>query len=128
VGPLRTGHPGLIELLPGLKSPGVFEKGIEMIYIGNAFSLGMVPGYLLEQVRLSPCDAPSTEGAVSCVGHADTAAVLGVGFNRISVSLRPGDILYVAQLRGGRLPEGSTTLPQGFAFDWIRVEIEVDID
>ena len=60
---------------------------------------------------------------MSCVGHADTAAVLGVAMARISVTLQPGDVLYVAQLRGGRLPEGATILPEGFGFDWIRVEV-----
>ena len=43
---------------------------------------------------------------------------------RISVTLQPGDVLYVAQLRGGRLPEGTTTLPEGFGFDWVRVEVQ----
>jgi hypothetical protein len=92
-------------------------------YIGNAFSLGMVPRHLLAFVRLSACGEPSREGLVSCVGHADTAAVLGVPMARISVTLQPGDVLYVAQLRGGRLPEGCVTLPEGFGFDWIRVEV-----
>ncbi len=95
-----------------------------MVYIGNAFSLGMVPRHLLAFVRLSACGEPSREGVVSCVGHADTAAVLGVPMARISVTLQPGDVLYVAQLRlNRRLPEGTTTLPEGFEFDWIRVEV-----
>lgn len=94
-----------------------------MRYIGNAFSLGMVPRHLLAFVRLSACTQPDMADLVSCVGHADTAAVLGVPMARISVTLDPGDVLYVAQLRGGRLPEGCTTLPSGFAFDWVRVEV-----
>jgi len=93
-------------------------------YIGNAFSLGMVPRHLLPFVRLSACDRPDVADMVSCVGHADTAAVLGVPMARVSVTLQPGDVLFVAQLRGGRLPEGCTTLPEGFGFDWVRVEIE----
>ena len=93
-------------------------------YIGNAFSLGMVPRHLLAFVRLSACARPDTAGLTSCVGHADTAAVLGVPMARISVTLQRGDVLFVAQLRGGRLPEGTTTLPEGFGFDWVRVEVE----
>jgi hypothetical protein len=100
-----------------------------MIYVGNAFSLGMVSRDQLGQVRMTPCEAPDlvrgSGGYVSCVGHADTAAVLGVPMNRISVTLKTGDTLYVAQLRGGRLPEGSTTLPEGFGFDWVKVKVEV---
>lgn len=97
-----------------------------MIYVGNAFSLGMVPRELLPFVSLAACNtAPELQvGAfVSCVGHADTAAVLGVPMNRINVTLQPGDVLYVAQLMGGRLPEGSKTLPEGFRFEWVRVSL-----
>jgi hypothetical protein len=94
-----------------------------MEYIGNAFSLGMVPRHLLGSVRLAACDRPDVAALTSCVGHVDTAAVLGVPMARVSVTLQPGDVLYVAQLRGGRLPEGAMTLPEGFGFDWVRVEV-----
>jgi hypothetical protein len=97
------------------------------IYISNAFSLGMVPQKLLEKVRLVPSSEEEVGKnmplAKSIVGHADTAAVLGVGFNRESVTLEAGDVLYVAQLQGGRLPEGCKTLPEGFRFEWVRVSV-----
>lgn len=60
---------------------------------------------------------------VSVIGHEDTAKVLEVAYNRTSISLQPGDVLYVAQLVGGRLPEGSTTLPEGFKFEFFKVEL-----
>ena len=66
---------------------------------------------------------------ISAVGHADTAAVLAdeldlqVEANRIFVSLEKGDVLLVAQLTGGRLPEGTTTLPDGFSFSYLKVEL-----
>lgn len=60
---------------------------------------------------------------VSAIGHQDTANVLGVPMNRISVTLKKGDTAFVAQLQGGRLPEGSTTLPEGFSFKFIKVEV-----
>ena len=60
---------------------------------------------------------------VSAVGHQDTANVLGVEMNRVSVTLKKGDVAFVAQLMGGRLPEGSTTLPEGFSFKFIKVEV-----
>lgn len=63
------------------------------------------------------------EGLESAVGHADTAAVLGVPCNRVNVKLKNGDTVFVAQLQGGRLPEGSTTLPEGFTFRFLKVEI-----
>lgn len=60
----------------------------------------------------------------SAIGHQDTAAVLDVPMNRINVSLKKGDVAYVAQLQGGRLPEGSTELPEGFSFKFLRVIIQ----
>lgn len=74
------------------------------------------------QVAISEV-ATLPEGLKSAIGHADTAAVLGVEMNRVNVSLAIGDTAYVAQLQGGRLPEGSTTLPEGFAFKYLKVEI-----
>ena len=59
----------------------------------------------------------------SAIGHEDTARVLGVECNRINVTLKRGDVAYVAQLQGGRLPEGSTTLPEGYSFKFYKVEV-----
>ena len=66
------------------------------------------------------------ESLESAVGHPDTAIVLvlGVAMDRINVKLNRGDVAYIAQLQGGRLPEGSTTLPEGFSFKYIRVDVE----
>ncbi len=91
-----------------------------MSYLLNAFSLQMVDvpcSVHFEEVSELP------EGLVSAVGHADTARVLGVEPNRINVHLSKGDTAYVAQLQGGRLPEGSTTLPEGFSFKYIKVNV-----
>ena len=74
-------------------------------------------------VECSKDEALSSDN-VSVVGHPDTAAVLGVRFNRVSVKLNKGDVLYVAQIVGGRLPEGCTTLPDGFTFKFLKVTIE----
>jgi len=60
---------------------------------------------------------------VSAVGHQDTANVLGVEMRRVNVTLRKGDTAFVAQLQGGRLPEGSTTLPEGFSLKFFKVEV-----
>ena len=71
-------------------------------------------------------DGTWIDSLVSVIGHEDTAKVLEVAYNRVSISLKPGDILYVAQLQGGRLPEGSTTLPEGFSFEFFKVELVKD--
>src|SRR5690606_8382567 len=97
-------------------------------YLVNAFSIQMLPGPAT--VRFDEIDATEVPAdVVSAIGHADTAAVLTnmLGFevpmNRINVTLDENTELYVAQLVGGRLPEGSTTLPEGFAFKFYRVTI-----
>ena len=90
------------------------------MYLLNAFSLQMVD---------VPCCCEFSEvdalpnGLTSAVGHADTAVVLGVACNRVNIHLSAGDTAYVAQLVGGRLPEGSTTLPEGFKFKFIKVTV-----
>jgi hypothetical protein len=89
-------------------------------YLLNAFSLQMVDmpcSVYMEEVKELP------EGLTSAIGHADTARVLGVEPNRINVHLSKGDVACVAQLQGGRLPEGSTTLPDGFSFKFIKVKV-----
>lgn len=107
-------------------SPGVTS----VIYICNAFSLGMIARADLHRVRFAPCKNPlaglSVEGYTSAVGHADTAALLGVACNRISVKLEVGDWVYVAQLQGPRLPEGTTVLPEGSEFAWVSVWLAAD--
>lgn len=92
-----------------------------MMYLLNAFSLQMVD---------VPCKVIFTEvdelpsGLTSAIGHQDTANVLGVPMNRINVHLNAGDVAYIAQLQGGRLPEGTTKLPAGFGFKFIKIEVE----
>lgn len=98
-----------------------------MKYLANAFSLQMmkeIPATVnIEEI--SSFDVP--EEAISCIGHIDTAAVVGnllgrnVPVNRASIVLERGDELFVAQLTGGRLPEGSTTLPEGFKLKFLKV-------
>lgn len=97
-----------------------------MIYVCNSFSLGMVPRQYLTRVRIQPLKQPPVLGGVefvSAVGHADTALLLGVPAARITVCLHPGDVAYVAQYVGPRLPEGTTELPAGARFEWSAVTI-----
>ena len=97
-------------------------------YLGNAFSLQMVGEDVIVTVRtIAPDEVPMD--AISVIGHPDTAAVVSgalgrkVPYNRASIQLEPGDVLYVAQLQGGRLPEGATTLPEGFSIGWREVVV-----
>ena len=95
-------------------------------YLVNAFSIQMLSGPAT--VRFDEIDAAEVPAdVVSAIGHADTAAVLSnmLGFevpmNRMNISLDEDTEIYVAQLIGGRLPEGSTTLPDGYSFKFYRV-------
>ena len=109
------------------------------IYLGNAFSLQMISGLLDKGCVITPEISEITTEAithvlqhndfVSCVGHVDTAKVMSnilevdVQPQRINVSLNHGDVLYVCQVIGGRLPEGCTELPEGVTLKWYSVEI-----
>ena len=95
-------------------------------YLVNAFSIQMLPGPTT--VRFEEIDTTEVPtNVISAIGHADTAAVLSgiLGFevpmNRTFVTLEEDTEVYVAQLIGGRLPEGATTLPEGYGFRFYRV-------
>ena len=107
-----------------------------MIYIANAFSSQMLEmdDSLVRFQTVTPeaVRAALESGAPwqSAVGHADTATVftdevgiVEIPHNRVNVTLLPGDVLFVGQIAGGRLPEGATRLPVGFRLVWRRVEV-----
>lgn len=104
-----------------------------MRYLSNAFSLGMLPAVCSPTIRehtKGNFKKELTKAPVkSIVGHADTANILtkildsSVAFNRETVSLKTGDVLFVAQYDGPRLCEGATELPEGANFRWFIVEV-----
>lgn len=97
-------------------------------YLGNAFSLNMVSVdtfTLFRAKKIAPERVPTD--AVSVIGHADTARVVGgilrreVPANRVTLHLQPGDELYVAQYTGPRLQEGATELPEGAKLEFFEI-------
>lgn len=100
-----------------------------MKYLSNAFSLQMVEipstvtfTEISESTFFNEIVPAVNAGQIkSAIGHQDTANILGVPCDRCNVSLRDGDILYVAQVIGGRLPEGCTQLPDGITLKFIKV-------
>jgi len=88
----------------------------------NAFSLQMLKQFPAQVTFEEVTELP--EGLESAVGHQDTARVLGVVMNRVTVTLEKGEVFFVAQLQGGRLPEGVTTLPGGFSFKFLRGRVD----
>jgi hypothetical protein len=115
-----------------------------MTFISNAFSLQMLGDGPRKRsaddnfVKLKIDDNLTTADVQvalsmpfrSIVGHADIAAVMGnildttIAMNRESVKITENDVLIVGQYIGGRLPEGTTTLPEGAQIKWYRITIE----
>jgi len=110
------------------------------MFIINAFSASML-AELPCSVTFTELSAPGAkfliarrEGAgdtiESAVGHADTAEVFSAALdypvqpNRVSVTLRDGDVALLGQYSGPRLPEGATALPEGASIRWMRVSVE----
>ncbi len=115
------------------------EKEFKMknnVFLGNAFSVqmlnlsnGEVP-VRFTKISLDKAKEILSSGFKSVIGHEDTAQVvsgllgMSVPTNRIPISLESGkDTLIIAQVMGGRLPEGATTLPEGMKIEFIEVEI-----
>ena len=102
-----------------------------MNYLTNAFSMNMVSVEnftLIRARKVTTADVP--RNAISAIGHADTArgvsGVLGyeVPANRINVFLEKDDVLFVAQYRGPRLPEGATQLPDGATLEFLEISFK----
>lgn len=96
-----------------------------MEFVNNAFSLQMLQEDCtinVTHINKKTFDTAKNK-AVSVVGHKETADLLQLPYNRTNITLKPGDTLYVAQLVGGRLPEGCTQLPEGCNFKYLKVEI-----
>ena len=104
-----------------------------MLYLANAFSLQMLSSASkIETFTLGREVAAKlvSEKKHHCIiGHSDTAMVVGIQLgvfvmpNRESVKLHPGDAVLVAQVVGGRLPEGATELPEGTRIEYILVKV-----
>ena len=113
-----------------------------MLYVTNALPGSVLAGAdVLKFIKLTAAQAAEIiDGPlqwVSAVGHADTAALFSaqlgreIGFNRISIPSDffgdvNGRVPYNNQILAGvysgpRLPEGSTTLPEGASIQWVLV-------
>lgn len=103
-----------------------------MTYLSNAFSLNMLSSSedftLVRARKVEPSEVPET--AMSVIGHTDTARVVSgilgreVPASRKNVVLNSGDILYVAQYKGPRLPEGATQLPEGSTLEFLEITLK----
>ncbi|MGM0439409.1 MAG: STIV orfB116 family protein [Patescibacteria group bacterium] len=106
-----------------------------MLYVCNSFSIQMLDINNRTEVVFQPLTKEEviqelSSGFKSALGHEDTAQVvsndldLTVEFNREFISIDETDQVIVAQIEGGRLPEGSTTLPSDFNLKYYMVEVK----
>jgi len=96
----------------------------QKVYLGNAFSLSMLPMSEEVSVKFKKVGVEevrallSNGGFISAIGHPATASalskILGVNVptNRVSITLQPGDTLIVFQLAVGRLAPGQELTEQ----------------
>ena len=98
--------------------------------IFNAFSMQMVGSEGHLDWKTIPTDEAAKllqEDVESYIGHPDTAAVVSdllgveVPFARRFGTLSDGEHALVAQVKGGRLPEGATSLPEGMRLEFLLV-------
>jgi len=104
------------------------------VYLSNAFSLNMLKvgseGVHADINFVTPADIPAD--AINIIGHPDIATIVSsilerdIPVNRVTATLCAGDILYVVQYRGPRLPVGATTLPENAKLDFYRVALWID--
>lgn len=100
----------------------------------NAFSLQMVDlpfsGEADEITKEQVRELLKKAKVESAVGHEQTAKILtnelgiGVAFNRVNIHLDHGEVAVIAQITGGRLPEGATTLPEGFGMKYVLLQVK----
>lgn len=104
------------------------------LIVTNAFSINMLVGHtnisfthITNQTAVKIFNG--SQGYTWAVGHADTSAILAGALGATEVNPERVNVLFdgtvpllVGQYRGPRLPEGTTTLPQGATIEWWLVE------
>ena len=101
----------------------------------NAFSIQMISNLEEASVSFKKISIKQAKNLLdgkvdSFVGHVDTAAVISgilemdVPAQRRFGTLTSGETAIVAQVLGGRLPEGCTTLPDGMSIQVFQVTVQ----
>ncbi len=119
----------LAEALEHQRLFGGFLEASGGPFLLNAFPMGLVPpeGIQVSFTPVKPEEIPAD--FESAIGHADTANVISGLLGRscpcVRITVPPvkeGETFFVAAYQGPRLPEGSTTLPEGASISFYRVE------
>lgn len=64
------------------------------------------------------------EGAISYIGNPILAKLLELPYNPSYISLDVGDVAFVINLKGGRIPVGATEFPDDVTVKYTKVEIK----
>ena len=101
---------------------------IIMIYVGNVFTFGFLSNKNVDiksrEITWAEFDEVlASNNFINFMGHQDVAHMVGLEQNRISISVKSGDVVYLAQYDGPRLEEGATVLPQGATLVPLKVEV-----
>lgn len=98
-----------------------------MIYVGNVFTFGFLANKTVDiksrQITWEEFDQALQGEFVNYMGHQDVAHMVGLEQNRISISVKSGDVVYLAQYDGPRLEEGATVLPLGATLVPLKIEV-----
>ncbi len=98
-----------------------------MKYVGNVFTFGFLSNKNVDiksrVISWKEFDEVLASEFINFMGHEDVAHMVGLEQNRISISVKSGDIVYLAQYDGPRLPEGATVLPEGATLVPLKVEV-----
>lgn len=63
-------------------------------------------------------------GAISCIGNPILAQILELPYNPSYINLDVGDVALVINLRGGRIPVGTTEFPDDVTVKYTKVELQ----
>ena len=100
---------------------------------GIAVPPPVLPGHLLPSIAGSEIDgwiADTTayfeynEGMHLRIDIVSKMLGMEIPFQRRFAKLQPGEAAIIAQVKGGRLPEGATTLPEGMEIVFILVMVK----
>lgn len=87
--------------------------------------LQLLDCFKLNGIRLTENQFNSmSKQAKSFVGHKAAAEEMGVEYNRDDLLLKSGDILYVRQIAGKRLPEGVNTIPSNVEIQYWQIILQ----
>ena len=100
------------------------------IYISNAFSPNMIRGNaLLKFTEVTKHDfIQAGKVATSVIGHPEIAEHFNLEYNRIGITLHPGDVLYIVTPNNRPSAEMYTYIEEDKGWTYRRIEVSGEKD